>query len=287
MAPARPDASNAQGSEPESRPVAVVMPLFPRREVAQRQWTPTFVQEEPPRRFRGVSLSLAALCLVAVGGFVFHSRLSAQRLAERLDAGCLDVDDCRALVHTAETTHDHCLIGCAPHEQLVAQARLRFRGALEQAAHQERQRQDDDYERALATRRDSEAARTEQEHQQRLEELDRQHRHELAMVAAETERARQEKAELQANRLAYLQQLSREQRLRRLDACHGQGAACDELALALAEAAPSRQERQQLIDAHERYVTGGPPRARSAVAPAPPNPASEPDNSPATPAPPL
>lgn len=252
--------------------MAVVMPLFPRRDASPLQWTPTFVQDEPPRRIRGVTVAVVTLCLLAVGVFVFHSRLAAQRLAERLDAGCLDVDDCRALVHIAETSRDHCLIGCAPHEQLVNQARLRFRGALEQAAHQERQRQDDDYERVLATRRDSEAARTEQAHQQRLAELDLQHRHELAMVAAETERARQEKAELQANRLAYLQQLSREQRLRRLEVCHAEGAACDDLALSLAEAAPSRSERQQLIDAHERHVTGGPPRTpRGAVAAAPAN----------------
>lgn len=271
MAPARPDASTAPEREPESRPVAVVMPLFPRREIAPRPWTPTFVQEEPPRRFRGISLGVAALCLVGALGLVFHSRLTAQRLTERLDAGCLDVDDCRALVHTAEANRAQCLVGCSTLEELVSQARQRFRGALEQAAHQERQRQNDDYERTLATRRESEAARTEQEHQRRLEELDLRHRHELALVAAETERALQEKAELQASRLAYLRQLSREQRLRRLEICHAQGAACDDLALALSEAAPSPHERQLLIDTHERYVTGGPTHnPRAVVTPATP-----------------
>lgn len=241
-----------------SRPLAVVTPLFRDRAEAAA-WAPVTVAlpQRRARRWGGLA-ALSAFAAAAVA--LFHSHLGAQRVAERLETGCLDVDDCRALVHAAETASDRCWLGCASQADFVSQARLRFRAALELAAHQERQRQDNDYERALATRRQTETARLDREHEQHLIELDRQHRHELAVLAAETERAREERERARLMRVSYLRQLTREQRLARLNACHDQGTACDELMVTLAEAAATRVERTELIDAHERHVTGQTPR---------------------------
>lgn len=205
---------------------------------------------------------------LGVGGAGLHARLTTNRLSERLDVGCFDVDDCRALVHAAESARETCWLGCSRLGELTSQARSKFRSALEQAALQERQREDDDYQRAAAQRREAENAQSELMHAQRLEALDRQHRHELAMVEAETARLREEKVRLAASRVAYLRQLSKEQRLRRLITCHAQGAGCDDLALLLSEAATSETERFKLIDVHERHVTATPARAASGTPPA-------------------
>lgn len=223
--------------------------------------------ELPARRtLRTWQAVLAALVALAAAGGL-HSHLRTQRVADRLDVGCFDVDDCRALVHLAEGTADACWFGCASHADLVARARARFRAALESAAHEERQLQDQDYERGLETRRQAETARLEREHERRLAELDRQHRHELAVLAAETERLREQRAQVQLQRVAYLKQLSRPQRWARLAACHAGGQTCDDLMLALTQAAGSETERADLIDTHERHVTSATSRTTRPVLP--------------------
>lgn len=253
MAPAPQPPPPAADDRPE-RALAVVTPLF-RDGGEPAVWAPaTVAPPRPSSRHRVVAAAVLGLLGVTVA--VFHSRAVGERLSERLDAGCLDVDDCRALVQFAEAARDTCWFGCSARGELVSQARARFRSALELAAHQERQRQDDDYERVLETRRKTEAERVDHEHAQRLEALDRQHRHELALVAAETERVREQKMEREQKRVAYFQKLSREQRRARLAACHEQGVVCDDLVLELAAAAGSETESSELIETHERHVTG-------------------------------
>lgn len=258
MDPARKPVPKPSQDPPTDRSLAVVTPLF--RDRKAEAWTPVTL-ELPVRSTRRHWIAASLLGGVVLCVALFRAHVSTDRVADRVQAGCLDVDDCRSLVYVAETSSESCWIACDARSELVAQARVRFRQALELQAHRERQRQDDAYEHTLDARRRDAAAKLDHEHAQRLEELDRQHRHELAVLDAETERLRDEKSRLQQQRVSYLRQLSREQRSARLGACHDRGVACDDLVVSLSEAAANDAERSELIDAHERHVTKQPSHA--------------------------
>lgn len=247
------------------RPLAVVRPLFP------DQGSPLSWRTQAPRRNRLVWLTLAGVLTVACG-LVFHSRITTSRVAERLDAGCFDVDDCRTLVAVSEAARDSCWLDCSRASSLVTASRSQFRAALERAAQQERVRQDRAFESAVAERHAAENARADAAHRRRLDEMERQQRHALQLLEAEAEQLRREKSESETRRVAYLKQLTREQRLRRLHACHAQGTHCEDLVAALTSAAASESERAALIEVREAFVTGTAvptPRAQEPSSPKP------------------
>ncbi len=255
------------------RRLAVVMPLFQHADTPRGQWEPSATKQKSLSvRWWTIGGSLIVCSVVAL---VFHSRQAVSRVGERLEVGCLDVDDCRALVQATESAKDACWVGCYTLTGMVSKARARFRGALEEAAVQERLRQDHDYAQSLVEQREVENARAERAHEQRLEEMDRQHVHALALVVAETERQRAERAQLAANQAGYFRLLSREQRWRRLLACQNRGTNCDELVRLLVDAAASPAERAALVESHESVVTAQTPpevgsaARESAVIPAP------------------
>lgn len=251
MEPRRQTPRSRQSDE-DSR-LAVVTPLF-ENAGSRDPWPPP---SQPTRKSSRWFMAVAMLLACLVTGWVFHSKQGVIRVNERLEAGCLDVDDCRSLVQAAEMAKDGCWVGCSALGSLVAKARVRFRTALEQAALRERLRQDHDYELSLAEQREAETARADRAHVQRLEEMARQHQHALALVAAETEQRLAEKAQIAADQTAYFRQLSREQRWRRLLACQSRGTNCQELVRWLLDAAASPDERTALVEAHESFVTAG------------------------------
>ncbi len=237
-------------TDPLDRPLAVVRPLFPDQGSPQ-PWRPT-----QSRRKSRIWLTLVGVVLT-VGGLLIHTHAATSRVAARLDAGCYDVDDCRTLVAISEATRDSCWLDCQHLASMVAAARSQFRSSLERAAQQEQVRQDRAFESAVAERHAAESARADEAHRRRLDEMERQQRHALQLLEAEAEQLRHQKSELQTQRVAYLKQLTREQRLRRLHACHQQGANCDDLIAALTEAAATESERTTLIELRESFVTGG------------------------------
>lgn len=260
------------------RRMAVVMPLFHHADSPRVQWEPSATKQKPldPRWWMLGGTVIAC----AVVAFVFHSQQGVSRVGERIEVGCLDVDDCRALVQAAESAKDACWVGCSTLTAMVSKARTRFRSALEEAAVQERLRQDHDYAQSLVEQREVEAARAERAHEQRMEEMDRRHVHALALVVAETERQRAERAQLAANQIVYFRHLSREQRSRRLLACQNRGTNCEELVRLLVDAAASPAERAHLVESHESVVTAQPsPEVGSEARESAATPAPKPGNS--------
>lgn len=262
MQPAQPGSSGA--SPASERPLAVVTPLFADHDISHRSWK----RPRTTRRVRPWWLLGGVLLAVAVTSSVFHGERTTQRARDAVATGCLDVDDCRALVRTVETTLHACVWGCDELTALVPKARAHFRSALETAAHEERRRQDHDYTQSLNERDRLEAERTMLVEQQRMANLEREHQWGLARIAAEAEQRRLEKEEALQKQLEYLRHLTREQRAHRLRTCHERGTTCDELVRALVAAAASPKERTALIEAHEEYVTTiGSPGASQARSP--------------------
>jgi hypothetical protein len=250
MQPAQPGSSGA--SPTPERPLAVVTPLFAQHEVSATDW------ERPKttrRRGRHWWLLGVALLAASVTVGVFHGERTNQRAREAVATGCLDVDDCRALVRTIEASRDACIWGCTELTALVPKARAHFRGALESAAHEEQRRQDHDYAQSLNERGRLEAERAMQVERERMANLEREHQWALARIAAEAEQRRIDKEEGVRKHVEYLGQLTRDQRAHRLRSCHDRGTNCDELVRVLVAAAASPLERTALIEAHEEYVT--------------------------------
>lgn len=250
MQPAQPGSSGA--STASERPLAVVTPLFAENEISTTGWKRPSNTRRWGRRWWILGGALLALTVTAI---VFHGARTNQRSRDAVATGCLDVDDCRALVRTIESTLHTCFWGCDELTALVPKARAHFRSALETAAYEERRRQDHDYAQSLNERERLEAERTMLAERERMANLEREHQWALARIAAEAEQRRLDKEVGVRKQVDYLRQLTRDQRSHRLHACHERGTNCDELVQALVAAAASPAERAALIEAHEEYVT--------------------------------
>lgn len=237
-------------AEPERH--SVVTPLFAPRAGVPKKSVIHFGSISTVKRVLG---ALMALGVFASAGWFVQQNHTQQRATERLALGCLDVSDCRSVVQNVETLRDNCWFDCSALTAMAQQARTQFRAALEQQAQRELANQDKAYQNALESRKTAEQEHSRLSQASRLAERDHEHRLELERVAAQTERLRQLRANAQAAQLEYFKQLTPEQRLNRLRACHKRGSACEELVQQLSQAAPSLSEQRALIAAHEEYVT--------------------------------
>src|SRR5690606_26705200 len=112
----RPSPPATPSDAPTPRPLALVTPLFGHQKNPSA-W-PSMTVELPTRRKLRQGHAVLAALLALAGAGVFHSHQRAQRVANRVEVGCFDVDDCRALVHLAEASADSCWFGCASHVDL-------------------------------------------------------------------------------------------------------------------------------------------------------------------------
>jgi hypothetical protein len=231
--------------------------------------TPLFTPQITSRRtavvrFRSVATVKRALALVgsllALAGAAFwlNQNRHQERATERIALGCLDVADCRAVLQNIETLHANCLFDCSHLSPLAEQARKQFRVVLEQRAQQEQVSQDQAYKSAIQSRRAAEEETAKLLQATRLAEREHEHRLELERIGLQTERLQNLRTSAQGAQLQYFKQLSPEQRLNRLHACHKRGTTCEDLVQQLAQAAPSLAEQRALIAAHEEYVTSDP-----------------------------
>lgn len=234
--------------------------------------TPLFAHVTPrPKavvRFGGAALVkrsaaiVGALALIVAGGWLWHQNRIQQRATERLALGCLDVSDCRSVIQNIEALQDACMFDCSPLATLAQQARSQFRLVLEQQAEAEQATRDKAYQTAIQSRKALEDEHIKLSQVSRLAEREHEHRLELERLAAQTERLRAAQSSASSAQLAYFKQLSPEQRLNRLSACHKRGTPCEDLVQQLAQAAPTLAEQRALIVAHEEYVTKDPAESR-------------------------
>jgi len=176
-------------------------------------------------------------------------------MSDRLSLGCLDVTDCRALVHSMEARQKACWVSCEAEVEMVSRARALFRSALERHAAQEQLLNNAAFERLRTEERAREQERIAAARAEVEKQTERQHRHTLERLAAEAERLKARHQAERLQQLQYLRQLSAAQRERRLLSCHEQGLNCASVASQLLQAAASPHERESLLKAQERYVT--------------------------------
>jgi hypothetical protein len=244
---------NAQAADSERH--SVVTPLFKPEVLTRRAAVVRFGAMSKAKRAFAVVGSLALLSGTA---WLLHQNHNHRRASERLAVGCLDVSDCRAVVQNVETLQDACWFDCSHLATLAQQARTQFRLALEQQAEREQAARDKDYQSALHNRQSVEEEHTKLSRAARIAEREHEHRLELERLAAQTERLRAARASAEGAQLQYFKQLSPEQRINRLHACHKRGQSCEDLVQQLSQAAPSLSEQRALVVAHEEYVTTDP-----------------------------
>lgn len=215
-------------------------------------------------RARGLGVLLAGLAAL---GSAWRLSAEGDSLAERLSAGCSDVESCRQLEAEAARLEQACWLRCGRSEAEHRIARsLRYR-AEERSAVREHYRQ----------REDAERSERQQEHAQRVAEEQR----EYALQQARAEREQRERLQLERlrqqgieraqaaerqRRVSYLALLEPAARVARLERCHAQKAGCDGLVLDLVEAAAEPAEKRKLVALNERLLAG----SGRAAPPAPP-----------------
>src|SRR5690606_38938915 len=129
-----------------------------------------------------VALTAGASLLLAIA----HTN-ERERVQERLRLGCLDVADCRALVHSLEASQKACWFSCAGEIEMVSRGRVLFRDALERNAAREKALQDAAFERLRSEEREQERVRAATARAEARTLAERQHRHTLERLAAEAE----------------------------------------------------------------------------------------------------
>lgn len=252
---------------------SVVTPLFAPRVEAPKRPVIHFGNVSTWKR---VVAGVVALGLLAGAGWFVQQNHAQSRATERLALGCLDVSDCRTVVQNVEALRDSCWFDCSALTTIAQQARTQFRAALEQQAQRELANQDKAYQSVIQSKKSAEQEHSRLSHASRLAERDHEHRLELERIAAQTERLRQLRTTALSSQLGYFKQLTPEQRLNRLRACHKRGSSCEDLVQQLSQAAPALSEQRALIAAHEDYVTAEAVNATSKPSPAVPEPISEP-----------
>jgi hypothetical protein len=225
----------------------------------------------------------ALLAVLSLGGglcsvAVWHESTQDERFSLQVSAGCESIEPCQKLEAEAALRVQACWFGCGRELAEQRVARLQRYRAEERSAVREHYRQREDaernaeqleHERQLATWQREQAAKSalsEQEQRQRLE----------------LERLRQERIdrrvlEERQRRVGYLALLGAEGRLERLRRCHADKAdkaGCEALILDLVEATSLADEKRKLAAENEKLLAGG-SRALSA----PRQPALPPANS--------
>lgn len=232
---------------------------------ADAVWSPS-----PDRRLKTGRLlrtalrSLAVLALASLTLHAWSERRAAERLTERLALGCFDVADCRALLLAAQARHSACLTSCGSEVEQVRQAREQFRAVLERAAAVEQAARDVAFQKAQRAEQERVEALATQARHAAAQAAEREHRQAIERAAAETQRLQAQHQLERQQSLSYLQQLSPEQRERRLSNCRERGLNCTNLVALLLEAAANPAERLALLAANEASVTLShpvPPRA--------------------------
>jgi hypothetical protein len=215
-------------------------------------------RRRPQERKPGLARWLVPLALLGglgLGGVLVSGHTGRDGFERLLEAGCDEVEPCKALEAEASERLARCAVSCgrerdqqreARHLLYRADERRRVREHYRQSEalegriqESERERRIEDEERVLAV-------------QARAEEHLR--KEQLAAEHAERERQEARLAEQRARELRYLSLLSPAAREQRLARCHERLATCDALVELLLDAAPDERERRKLVELNERAL---------------------------------